>query len=537
MSSDLGETSRFQRLQTRLASCFGLVLGLVFVLALSLRLIYLNQMDQGIYFNILKMEGFDSFIFWKWALEILEKDFFGRGVYHQSPLYPYFLAAIFKLSGANFYIPRFIQIVLGSITCVMAAILGRRAGGALSGLLAGILCAAYGPLILYDPAILREGLITFLNTLLLLLMFRCQDKPRFASGLALGVTFGLAILAKESILIMLPVLPVWLYLNHTTVPGLKPVTLMSFGFVLGTALILSLLVARNLKVGAPAFEISSRGPLEFISGNVPDSPGVGWVIPPSSDRMLQAGEGKMTKVVWEVLKENRPNPWWLVRHQFTKLAALLNSYEFPNNLSLYVEQRYVPFFRFPWPGWAVALALGVIGMGAGLKRWRELFPLHAYVFLYALATVAFYIIDRFRLPVVPALLAFAGLGLAVILQAILEKRAGRAIALILLAAGLIALNRPSPADRLLYADYYNMARYHLISGQPDQAKAVLEEGIARTREILEQKDSAEYRYRLALLLLLNNENRPAILAEVDRALSLNPPLWIKLSLEQMRRQL
>ncbi len=536
MNSDLGEASRFARIQARLAARFPLGLVVIFLLAFSLRLIYLNQMDQGIYFNILKMEGTDSFLFWKWALEILEKDFLGQGVYHQSPLYPYFLAAVFKLFGANFYIPRFIQIVLGSLTCVMAALLGRRGGGALAGLGAGILGAAYGPLILYDAAVLREGLITFLNTLLLLLMFRSQDRPRFTAGLLLGLVSGLAILAKESILILVPALIVWLFLISAAA-GVKSVTRLAFGWALGTALILGLLVARNLKVGAPAFEISSRGPLEFISGNVPDSPGEGWVIPRSADRILKAGQGKMTRVIWEVLKENRSDPWWLVRRQFAKLAAFLNSYEFPNNLSLYVEQRYVPFFHIPWPGWAAALALGLIGLGAGLPRRRELFPLYAYVFLYALATVSFYIIDRFRLPIVPALLAFAGLGLSVTLEAILEKRAGRAIVLTVMAAGLIALNRPRPADRLLYADYYNMVRYHLISGQPDRAKAIMEEGIQRTREILERKDSAESRYRLALLLLLNHENRPAVLAEVDHALRLNPPLWTRLSLEEMRRQL
>jgi hypothetical protein len=352
----------------------------------------------------------------------------------------------------------------------------------------------------------------------------------------LGLVSGLAILAKESFLILVPALIVWLFLISAAA-GVKPVTRLAFGWVLGAALILGLLVARNLKVGAPAFEISSRGPLEFVSGNVPDSPGEGWVIPRSADRILQAGQGKMTRVIWEVLKENRSDPWWLVRRQFAKLAAFLNSYEFPNNLSLYVEQRYVPFFRIPWPGWAAALALGLIGLGAGLPRRRELFPLYAYILLYSLATVAFYIIDRFRLPIVPALLAFAGLGLSVTLEAIVEKRAGRAIVLMVMAAGLIALNRPRPADRLLYADYYNMVRYHLISGQPDRAQAILEEGIKRTREILERKDSAESRYRLALLLLLNHENRPAVLAEVDHALRLNPPLWTRLSLEEMRRQL
>ena len=526
----------YRKLEAALQSRFSLILALVFVLALSLRLIYLNQMDQGIYFNILKMEGTDCFLFWKWALEIIEKDFLGSGVYHQSPLYPYFLAAIFKIFGANFYIPRFLQMALGSITCVMIALLGRRAGGPVAGVLAGLFAAIYGPLILYDGAILRTNLITFINTLVVLLMFRVQDRPGFASGLVLGLVYGLAILAKENILILIPGLIVWsLLLKKGT--GWKPVAPLLLGLVLGPGFVFGLLVARNLKVGAPAFSISSRGPLEFISGNVPQSPGVGWAIPENADRMLQASAGKMTGAIREVLKENREDPWGLAQKQFTKLAAFLNNYEFPNNISLYVERRYVPFFRLPWPGFAVALAFSLIGMAAGRKRWRELFPLYAYVLLYALATVAFYILARFRIPLVPALIGWAGLGSAVILREILERKVLRGIAWLLLAAGLIAVNRPRPADRLIVGDYQNMARYHLISGQPERAKEILQEGIVRTRQILAEKDSAEYRFRLARLLLLLGAPRQVILPELDHALGLSPPLYLKLSLDSLRGQL
>jgi len=528
--------SRYDQLEAFLNSRFYLILFFVFVLALSLRLVYLNQMDRGIYFNILKMEGTDCFIFWKWALEIIEKDSLGSGVYHQSPLYPYFLAAIFKIFGANFYIPRFLQMALGSITCVMAALLGRRAGGPVAGLLAGLLASIYGPLILYDGAILRANLIAFINTLVVLLMFRVQDRPGLIRGLILGMVYGLAILAMENILILIPGLVAWAWILKKAT-GWKPVARLFVGIALGTAMILGLLVARNVKVGAPAFNISSRGPLEFISGNVPQSPGVGWAIPENADRMLQASAGKMTGVIWEVLKENREDPWGLAQKQFTKLAAFLNSYEFPNNISLYVERRYVPFFRFPWPGFAVALSFSLIGMAAGLKRWRELFPLYAYVLLYALATVAFYILARFRIPLVPALIGLAGLGSAVILREILERKVLRGIAWLLLAAGLIVMNRPAPADRLIFADYQNLVRFHLISGQPERAKEILQEGIVRTRQILAEKDSAEYRFRLAGLLLLFGAPRQVILPEVDHALGLHPPLYLKLPLDSLRGQL
>lgn len=515
---------------------FAWSLGLVFVLALSLRLVYLNQMDRSIYFNILKMEGTDCFIFWKWALEIIEKDFLGQGVYHQSPLYPYFLAAIFKLFGANLYLPRLVQMTLGSVTCVMIAQLGRRAGGPAAGVFAGLFAAVYGPFILYDGAILRENLIVFLNTLLVLLMFRAQERPSFARGAVLGLVFGLAVLAKENILILLPGLAVWGWLIRKTSGGNRAGRVLA-GMGLAAGLILGLLVARNLRVGAPAWAISSRGPLELISGNVPHSPGVGWVIPENAGRILAAADGKMSRVLWEVLRENRSHPGWLVRHQLHKFLALLNSYEVPNNLSLYVEQRYVPFFRFPWPGFAVALALGLLGMVQGLPRWRELFPLYAFPILFTLATVAFYILARFRLPLIPALIAWAGAAAAMIGRELAAGRRRRGIAWLMLAAALIALNRPWPADRLTVADYQNLARYHQISGQPERAQEILHEGIRRTRQILAQQDRAEYRFRLAKLLLLADRPPAEVLPELDHALQLHPPLYLRLSLEALRRQL
>lgn len=524
------------RLNSLTANQFRLALGAIFFLALSLRLAYLNQMSQGIYFNILKMNGTDCFIFWQWALEITEKDFLGDGIYHQSPLYPYFLAAMFKVFGGNFYIPRFFQMVLGSLTCVMAGLLGRRAGGDVAGIFAAILAAIYGPMILYDGAILRTNLITFINTLVILLMFRVQDKLRFTFGLWLGIAVGFAILAKENMLIMLPGLIFWLYLCSRKT-SYRLATHTGVGMALGIVLILGLLMARNMAVGVRPLAISSRGAIEFISGNVPQASGVGWAISPNTNRIVEASDGKMTKVIWEVLKENREDPLGLVSQQFRKLFVLISDYEYPNNISLYVEKRYVSFFSFPWPGFSAILAFGLLGIVIVIRRWRELFPLYVYLGLYTIGTVAFYIIARFRIPLMPVLIVFAGVALAKILQASIERKFLFGLALVVSAIILIVLGRSYPPDRLLISDYQNMIRYHLISGQKETARNVLKEGLSTTRQILALEDSAAYRYRLASLLYMSEGDSETVIAELDRALELKPRLSLKLSIRSLRNNL
>ena len=151
--------------------------------------------------------------------------------------------------------------------------------------------------------------------------------------------------------------------------------------------------------------------------------------------------------------------------------------------------------------------------------------------------MAFYILSRFRLPLVPVLIAFAGLGSAAILQALLETKIRRGLVLLLLAVGLVAINRPGEPDRLQFSDYQNMARFHSISNQPERGREILEEGIARTRQIVARSDSPDYRFRLALMLLLAGKNREEVRAELDQALRLDPPPSLKPSIEHLRRQL
>jgi hypothetical protein len=291
---------------------FGII---VFILALSLRLAYLNQMDQGIYYNLLKMEGTDCFRFIKWSFTLTEEGWLAGIDFPKSALYSYFLSAVFKIFGTKVYVARIIQMLMGSLTCLMVFTIGKRAFSPLAGLIAGIIAASYAPMIFYDGAILRANMITFLNTLLILLMLTCQDRLTMVRAVLLGIVHGLCILAKPNIIIFIPGIIIWLWLVAEKF-GTRKTLVAACIMAVGTLMPLSIMFARNTALELPALSLTKKGPIEFISGNVPQSPGIGWVVPESAQEMVKRADGKMTGVIREVLKENRSHPMGFIRQQF-----------------------------------------------------------------------------------------------------------------------------------------------------------------------------------------------------------------------------
>src|SRR5690242_7503183 len=70
--------------------------------------------------NIDQLSG-DGAAYWQWATRIAGGEWIGSEVFYQTPLYPYFLAALQK-AGAGEAGVRLIQAVLGSIGCGILAL-------------------------------------------------------------------------------------------------------------------------------------------------------------------------------------------------------------------------------------------------------------------------------------------------------------------------------------------------------------------------------------------------------------------------------
>jgi hypothetical protein len=545
-----------RRLQLR----SGLLGGLVLVLALSARLLYLSEIDKSPFYDVRYWKGTDSYNFFVWALQIAAGAEVGEGIYAiQAPLYPYFLAAVFKLGGGNLLVPRFIQLFLGSFTALLAFLLGRRLKGPLAGLMAGLICAFYGPLIFYEGAILRDGLATFLYLVFIYSLVKARERPGLSSGSLLGLFFGLSILIKPNILVMVPVIgwSLWVWREPVAAPGdpggknprakkdaLKgPVKLLA-GLAIAGAAVMTPLAIKNVRAGDPPFQLSRNSSFTLIAGNHPTT------MPTDFDtrevsfpnrininvRTLdeQTG-GSNARALVAILGLYREKPSEFIRGQLAKVWLLIYGYVVPENFNYYVEKRYVRIMRLPWITWPPLLALALVGMVMTAGRWRDNFELYSYLALMSAGSVIFFVVGRYKVPLVPVMAAFAGAGTAGIMEAAGKGRWKSATVAILASLVIGAVSWPRVADPFRYNDYRNLVLYHAMKKEPEAARQWAREGREEAERVLLETGSAKARYRLAQMKYLCGDPLPKVEAELKRARAMSPPPWLLDLIESLEK--
>lgn len=511
--------------------------ALVFMVALSARLYYLSGViESSPYYNVAYLKGTDPYNFYTWGLSILGDYGLGKGIYYQSPLYPYFLALVFKLTGGgNLIIPRLSQLVIGSFTAVLAFLLGRRIRGEAAGLVAGIIVSLYGPLIMYEAAFLRDGPITFLYTAFLYVLLSTRERPGGLRGLLLGALFGLCLLAKPNIIIMVPVMA-WSLAKagSASIPrwsaaSKRMIAALALGFVLA----MGPLWARNATVGAPFFALDKGGPLEYIAGNIPEAAPSGLEITPRVIEMSRAAQGSTLRAIMDVLKLYKDRPQEFVRLQFVKTWVFLNGFEVPGNMNYYLEKRYVSFLRLPLFTWSLLLGLAALGLFAQRREYKKWLELYLYLALMSLGTIAFFIVGRFKAPLVPVLAAFAGAGVTWVIGMMRERRLASAGMALIAAAAIVVATWARVPDPLRANDYQNMVRYYMMNKEPAKARQWAEEGKRKTAEIIAEGGGAEFHYRMARLEFLSGDPLAEVEAETRKAREAGAPAWLEPSLQDL----
>jgi len=158
----------------------------ILVMALSLRILYLLQARDHLFFNAFS----DSIYYHSWALRLLEGQP-GPQVFYLGPLYPFLLALFYAVAGPWVELFLWFQVLLGTAGCALLYFLGRRAGGQAVGLLAALLAAVYRVEIFYEGLLLMAVVLIVLHLLLLLTVYwamRGRGAPRWAlCGLLLGL--------------------------------------------------------------------------------------------------------------------------------------------------------------------------------------------------------------------------------------------------------------------------------------------------------------------------------------------------------------
>jgi len=208
-------------------------------------------------------------------------------------------------------------------------------------------------------------------------------------------------------------------------------------------------------------------------------------------------------------------PLDFLRLMVQKTALFWNYYEIPDNLDSYFFERYSQVMRLWLPGFGLVAPLGALGMVLGIRQWRRLWPLYFFVGGYFLSIIFFYIFARYRLPIVPFLMVFAGQALCQLYSWIRERNfrpviyAAALLAVFALGVHLPLVNAYNPAA------INNLGAVLLRLGETEEAESLFRQVIAR------RPDFADGRNNLGVTLLRKGNTAEA-LDQIREAVRLKP---------------
>jgi len=420
------------------------IVGL-FLLAFVIRLIYLNQITSSPDFD---MPQRDPLWHYNWAKEIARGDFLGKEVFFRAPLYPYFLGIIYTFFGVSFYLPRLIQIIIGSLSCVFIFLLAKRLFNRTVGIIASVIASFYAPLIHFDAEFELPVLEVFLDLSMLLLLLSAGTKLKKKWWLLAGIIFGLSAILRPNILIFLPFVLLWICIRLWKENKSK-IIFSGLYFLLGTILIISPVTVRNWVVGKDFVLISSQGGINFFIGNNVESDGKTAAAAPGmlpyegyKDNIWLTSIKLAEKNLGKKLKPSEISNFWykqgfhFIKTYPLKYLQLLgkkfyffwNSYEIENNKDLYFYSRWSSLsrlllwdhlLRFPF---GIVGPLAIWGLVLNAKYWKKYFLLYAFIFSYMLSVISFFVASRFRLPVIPLLIIFASYSIYWLVEKIKNKQ-------------------------------------------------------------------------------------------------------------------
>jgi 4-amino-4-deoxy-L-arabinose transferase-like glycosyltransferase len=367
---------------------------LIFAVALVLRVVVL--------YEVLSVDpmppGTDMVGYYNKAILLLDGQWPSASVYYYNPLYPLVIALSFKLFGLSTLSPRLLNCILGALVCPMVALVGEKLFDRKTGLFAGWLYAVYRGAVFHSTVMLDSTL----STLLLISVFLTLLQPSTRRGVIAGLLLSLGTLARGVVLISAMGFVVWLAVRRCYATAVI--------MLLTLILCLSPIVARNAHYGQ--LVITSNGPVNLWIGNNPDANGTYNAHPEGAARErymeISRGDQDWLRHVVDYVT-NQPLDWLQLMLQKTALWLFLPDGYLVNNVSIIGDG--VLHSRLLWflPGYGFFAIFSFAGVIVLRKRWREFVPIAVFYVPYMIATIAFFVVARFRLVVTPALALMAAI--------------------------------------------------------------------------------------------------------------------------------
>jgi Tfp pilus assembly protein PilF len=506
-------------------------LGLAFVavVAFALRLTAILELRSSLFLTTLIG---DSLQFDVLARRILSGEWADSGRYYQGQLYPYFLALVYGTFGDDPLAVRTVQALMSAGACVLLALAASRFFDRRAGLAAGLLMAFYPPAIFFDAVVQKTSPDLFLMGLLLAGMGACLRGPTARSFLLIGLALGALSWNRENARVLYPILLAWTFLYFNSVPARRRLGWMAW-ITLGGAIVLMPVALRNLSQTGEFFLTTSQsGPNFYIGNHIGASGGYEALVPGRGDaeyeredaiRLAEAAAGRtlspfeVSDYWWRrALDDIRKDPVWWLGLLGKKTWLTLSATEPVDTESLEAYADYSRVLRYLSPfTFGILLAFAAFGAWMYRGRTRDVLVLHVMFAALALSVIAFFVFARYRFPLAPIAVLFAGAGISSLMAADAQAWRRREWLVPLAASLILAVVLHIPIRTSSDETYANYGAHFLRIGRPADAATMLREAVRR--------DPSHLEARLSLAIALQRISQPlAAIDELKAATAASP---------------
>lgn len=407
------------------------MLAMVFSLTLAWRLFALARLAASPLMGELTA---DSAVYWEWAGEIRSGSWIGHQAFFLSPLYPYALAVVRELLGDSMRMVLTLQCVLGALSVTLLTDAAHRLTSPRVALVVGALLGLLTMGTFFDLLILMESLLFALSALVLWLVVAWRwDRRPILGAILVGSCLGLAAQGRATHVLMFVPFAGFLFATLA-----RPVALRAAMASLGMIVMLALptTIRHRILVGEWIPYTYSLGYNAYV-GNGPEANGTyvlitGSVEPeepiPGSVEGGTSSDGRsyqhdragvqlspaQSSDRWleQALAYVAREPGRTARRYVTKLGLLVNHREVPQIENIAVHERVLGPLGPPGLGSFLPLgSLGLVGLLLAARSSPRARFIVAMLVTLAAATAVFFVTDRYRHQLMPALALLAAITL------------------------------------------------------------------------------------------------------------------------------
>ena len=432
--------------------------------------------------------GLDTAAYAELARRVVAGDLgLGPGLYFISPLYIYFLAASLAVTD-SFTAVRVLQVLLGTASVGFVFLSARDWFGERAAWVAAGVATFTGLFTFYESLVLQASLDGVLTSAALLSVTRGLVTEKKGWWTAAGVVFGLAVLNRPNMAFGFAGIAAALLLTRRV----HALALIVAGLAIGVApvAIRNVVVSQQWSIRA-AFA-SSHGGLNFYIGNRETATGFFHPVPgitPNIKGQAEDARRVAEKALGRPQSDAETSSYffglawtWIRQHPIDaaslfarKLGYTLSSQHvaLPHSYPYYAYDvgTMLRFYAIgPW----LLIPLGLVGLvffAPPPPRRRDYLIWAAFVPGYAVGVAAFFVAERYRLPLLVPLCIGAGAAIDAGLRAYAARRAS-ALALPAMAlAGLFVLtNWPLPLHDGRWEEGLRLAEHLVTIGRYDEAE-------------------------------------------------------------------